>query len=477
MNYINTMKKNYIFLIFITLSIKAQTWTWAKNYDIDQTDWGTSIGIDSLKNIYMTGNSNYFTGGGGSRMHEWLSKFDKGGNLLWRDTIDFIDNHLVTLNNGECFVTGGDRIAKFDKNGNKIWNISTSIFGSFTSIDFQMTGVIVLGRDSSKTILGKYDLNGNQLWWKKGIFPLASKIKIDQHKNIYAVGTGPTNTTTINFGVLTKCDSNGNVIYSRSIPHTPTDISIDKNSNIYITGWFANQPIEIGSTVYPAGVRRQYLIKYDSLGTVKWHRVYKGESVIESDGDNNLYVATAYAENIAGINAAAGNLICHKTDTDGNILWYKSTLCTDAPGPTQGYINAYDIQVKENAIYIGGSTSGHHTLDDYTLSANNTYSDIFLSKIEQSAVVEFIELNKISSPSFTLFPNPSSGLITIHSTSVKNVELRIENVLGQLLYSKKVNTAGVPLNETINLSQYPKGIYFVQINTGKVSEVRKIVLE
>jgi hypothetical protein len=75
-----------------------------------------------------------------------------------------------------------------------------------------------------------------------------------------------------------------------------------------------------------------------------------------------------------------------------------------------------------------------------------------------------------------IFPNPSSGVFTIHTETLNNEEQYIEvyNMLG----SKVRTSAKSKLSAyTVNLSDQPKGIYFVKVYTGEKVTTRKIIVQ
>ena len=77
---------------------------------------------------------------------------------------------------------------------------------------------------------------------------------------------------------------------------------------------------------------------------------------------------------------------------------------------------------------------------------------------------------------FSIFPNPSTGKFTIQS-SEKISSLTIKNELGQTIYSESKKDFAGEYNSTIDLSNQPKGVYFIDMLCGNERRTRKIILE
>jgi hypothetical protein len=75
-----------------------------------------------------------------------------------------------------------------------------------------------------------------------------------------------------------------------------------------------------------------------------------------------------------------------------------------------------------------------------------------------------------------IFPNPSTGLINIH-TSTKNDEeqfVEVYNLLGAKIHVSEKSKLS---NYTLNLSNQPKGVYVVKIYRGEKCTTRKIIVQ
>ncbi|PCI95639.1 MAG: hypothetical protein COB15_11955 [Flavobacteriales bacterium] len=74
---------------------------------------------------------------------------------------------------------------------------------------------------------------------------------------------------------------------------------------------------------------------------------------------------------------------------------------------------------------------------------------------------------------FSVFPNPSNGNFTITlDGNTENVALSVKNIVGQTIINKTVNVSG-KTTETISLTDYSKGVYFLTIG----EETVKLIVE
>ncbi len=74
-----------------------------------------------------------------------------------------------------------------------------------------------------------------------------------------------------------------------------------------------------------------------------------------------------------------------------------------------------------------------------------------------------------------VYPNPSSGIINIKTEPAtdKDMSVEISSVNGQIVYNKPLNGSNV---KHIDLSAFPKGIYFVKVKNEDIVRTAKIVL-
>lgn len=87
------------------------------------------------------------------------------------------------------------------------------------------------------------------------------------------------------------------------------------------------------------------------------------------------------------------------------------------------------------------------------------------------------EILEVENTKFKIYPNPSSGAITINSDNIIKA-INIYNVLGEEVYKSIMSNVDYEKGKgiEINLNTKPKGIYFVSINFGDKALTKKVVI-
>lgn len=148
------------------------------------------------------------------------------------------------------------------------------------------------------------------------------------------------------------------------------------------------------------------------------------------------------------------------------------TLWTDSINyKLQWYLNGSPITNATDSFYIA-SVSGMYWLeakDTLGCIANSDTLPVYMTKI-----------NEISSNPFQteLFPNPNSGDFSIKLTTQNEqpLELKVVNIAGQLFLYKKIKPFAGTVIQDIQLSELPKGLYFVRITNDKECTNQKLIV-
>ena len=86
-------------------------------------------------------------------------------------------------------------------------------------------------------------------------------------------------------------------------------------------------------------------------------------------------------------------------------------------------------------------------------------------------ICSFIGFHDIDQHTPNIFPNPTTGKLTIENTTSYNSIVSFYNINGKLIFKTNLNT-GIQI---IDISNFPKGIYTLKILSDKNITVRKIV--
>ena len=106
---------------------------------------------------------------------------------------------------------------------------------------------------------------------------------------------------------------------------------------------------------------------------------------------------------------------------------------------------------------------------------NTCESDsVFFTVTWISTSIEELNINKLS-----IYPNPSNDVFNIvfNSNTKQDIDLRIHNVLGKIIFSETLTEFSGDYNRTVDMTPYPNAIYILQLNTKDGMLNRKLVLE
>jgi Leucine-rich repeat (LRR) protein len=323
-------------------------------------------------------------------------KVDNEGNFLlvgaFYNTIDLdLSSNVVALtpNNDSQDIF----VAKYTNNGEYLWGFSIggSSIDGWTNFDIDNSNnIVVIGRtngevdfDPSSNVeslssdlvdifVAKYDGNGSYLW----AFNLpnttndnAANISVDNEENIILTGSWSGNNTVdfdpssnvlnltgSNKSFLCKYDGLGNFIWAFLLEENGTDISLDNNNDILISGY---------------NLSDRFVSKYSADGIQAWTFTLSDaggyySNPITVDSDNNLFLTGSFngltdfdpSSNETILTSDLNYVFVAKYDANGNLLNVFDV----------GFGYGTDITYDEGLLTIVGSYNG---LMDFDPSSNN----------------------------------------------------------------------------------------------------------
>lgn len=538
--------KNLILILAVFLllsySSNAQTWAWANSGGGPSGDYGRQICCDNDGNIYMSGsimsspvyfqtdtlitngfNDCFIAKYNASGEEQWVIQF--GGNNTYAQgegvtgiCFDTISNHLYLAGS---FVTScsfdslhlttgeGDKqilVAKFDANGHCLWAKSAGGPGR------DVAGNPLITEDGSLMIAGdleyggyfesdyvpaggfiaRFDSLGNYLWGKKIFTNCSGEIAL-YNSDIFALYATNASTFTIDtltitepsikWKFLARFDSVGTVKWVR-VFGGPENLSwgnlvMDNFGNCYFPGMFSGSYALFGNdSLYSGGAKNYYLAKYDQNGNKKW--LQQAIAPIDIFGEGMALDAGA-------------NLVV--TGSFSDTVQF-DTVQLIANGIEDAFVARYDSSGNYmNAIQVGMRASGKDIICDVngsiiitgeffdaidfgitTLESNGS-CDAWVAKLSSFAL-NIKEAEK-TNKGLLIYANPTTGNCNIQ---VPDDFLYEDNLVLSIynLNGQLIQQQSLVMNQekvALNLEAEAKGVYTAVLSNGKKSYTGKIIFE
>ena len=190
-------------------------------------------------------------------------------------------------------------------------------------------------------------------------------------------------------------------------------------------------------------------------------------TVVDNDTDSD---GVCDSDEIPGCtDTAACNYNAAATDSDDD-LCYTLTVAVDTSSLTSvltAIVSPADSVVEYSWLYNGAEVGIEST---YTALENGVYSvEVSNSTCDASASfkIQYVSLHELNSLEVNLYPNPFKDIINIDfMKATSNIELRILNTLGEEVKYEKIVQNRDSSEIQIQVSDLPKGMYILRVNSG-----------
>jgi len=486
--------------VFISKLNAAGNFVWAKQLGGVNSDYGYSIALDTLGNVYTAG---YFYGtadfdpGVGvynlsstGSVETFISKLDSSGNFVWAKqlggpSIDY--GYYIAVDSSANVYTTGYFVGTSD------FDPGVNVFNLTSSGDYDV-------------FISKLDASGNFVWAKQLGGTSADYgygLTVDNNGNVYSVGrfdgttdfdpgTGVFNLTTAGDAdaFICKLNAQGNLVWAKQLGGTGVDfgfsVAVDISGNVHTTGRFdASADFDPGAGTYILTHDIGYdvfISKLDTAGNFVWAKQIGGTYweagfSISLDAVGNVYTTGDFSETTdfdpgTGvynlIASGSSDVFISKLDAAGNFVWAKSFGGTNPDG------GRYITTDASGNIYTTGIFQGIVDFDPGAGVFNLTSSginDVFIHKMSNSSTG--ISENNFGQ-SITLFPNPTDGKVSINTNNASGIDaVIVRDILGNAVFVKNFSSAK-QIEFTL---EGTNGLYFAEIISGDNKSHAKVIKE
>ncbi len=470
--------------IYIAKYDGSGNYLWAQQIGGAGIDDVRDIALDDAANIFITGNfagtSDFDPGAGSASVTSagwgdiFIAKYDATGNYLWAKQMGstgFDNGTAVSIDTlGNLFITGTfNNTVDFDPGGGVVNYTAALGAGSY---------------------FGKFDTDGNYVWVKP--LPLNTNnidILVDycnnvyvsgNYSNIYAVtidmdpGAGTASLSVPGtlpppyYNIFARYDDAGNYLWADvfgrtcycSVAGYKSSLAIDTSGYIYYSGIF-NAPFFGTSTVdFDPGVGTANLTATSSVDNTFFTKYDIGCPLIP---------LPIIFSSFTGENRDHINYLSWSTLSELNSDYFEIQKSNDG-------INFIPI----GTVKASGNTTEskyYQFTDDADITGTYYYR---LKEVDLNNGMQYSDVIQLSDfdDSFTIYPNPTSGMITIYieESETGKYVIYILNSIGEVVHNSDSFQGGTI---DINLNNLPDGVYHIllhPVGNSELSTLHKTIL-
>lgn len=504
-----------------------------QNYNVREV----SSGVDTVGNIYTAASVEDTVN---NLVKVVLVKYNASGTQQWLQyyTSGAHSSYAVKLlvdKSGNCYVCGYGAhnstslldfmVLKFNNAGTLQWSgysdAGQNVHDEITCATFDNQGNIIVagtgniqGSNWDDLFINKWSTSGVQLWsYLYNNSPVddedrALAVTSDLSGNIFVTGSSY---GTAHRDIITiKLNSSGTNQWTNRLPHVSASedekaysIATDPSGNVYITGeqddWITIKYSSSGAALwtnhYTTGDLNRDNIKKVMLGKGNT-LIVMGDAFFTGGNFTNMVAFELNRSTGAQSWAANVNIMGSDVFYDGLVdSTQNNTFMTcriDGPNGTDmgsvglssnglpfwqaTYTNPSLSTGRDNAYCMLMDKGKNIILSGVAETrGSNSTSAVDVITLKYSAIVTGINETTKEPASIVLYPNPTKDLLILkhNETKLTGAEIRIVNALGQVVLDGTSET----FEQKINVSELPKGVYFIKIQNNGLTATGKFIKE
>ena len=243
-------------------------------------------------------------------------------------------------------------------------------------------------------------------------------------------------------------------------------------------------PLPSNCQIYISGCTDSLACNYDPLSNINdnncTYNTNSYDTLIICSGESITVGSNTYSQSGTYTDILTTVTGCYSTITTNLTLY--SDIATiisqsgnDIIATTIGGTSPYSYQwnTGETTQVITPLTNGYYwvIIEDFNTCKSDS---VFFTVNWISTSIQELNINKPS-----IYPNPSNDVFNIvfNSNTKQDIDIRIHNILGEIIYSETLAYFSGDYNRTVDMTPYPNAIYILQLNTKNGTLTKKLVLE
>ncbi len=221
------------------------------------------------------------------------------------------------------------------------------------------------------------------------------------------------------------------------------------------------------------------------VGSFEWSTGEIGSRITVTPTETTTYTVTATTGEGCAVNdEVVVTVVDEYAPTETTItVGQNMTICPsdivilEAPTGTRYLWNSGGT---ERSIKVSPSETTIYSVKVYNGDESETYHSTITVTENCSEAINLLTDNGFDlNQEMTVYPNPTKGLLNIKLKGYNNdTSVSVYNLNGTMIYSGSVEnkSRSSVLKEQLDLSKFPKGIYFVKVNNNGKSETKKVIV-
>lgn len=263
---------------------------------------------------------------------------------------------------------------------------------------------------------------------------------------------------------------------------------------VYVAGTFSSTALITGSHTItnagPTGTTDAFVAAITDAGTTptwSWARQAGGTADDKGTclalGTSGVYLAGSFASSTVTIGsttlaAGSGGALLARLSDEGT----SATVDWSQRGGSATNTMASCVTMSGSRMYLTGNFQNTATFGSQTLASSSAgQSTNFLAHlIDPSALTTTATTSALSGSDFALYPNPAHAASTLTLPAMPGTAtatLTLRDAMGRAIRSLTVTLPTAGLRQEMNLMGLPAGIYAVQVQAGKNTAARRLVVE